>query len=110
MAKKSTKLSPALEKAQESRKVESARRAKLTPDARFKEDAEKKISIAVSAIASLGRIPARRNDAEGKLYFNWTPPMIEKMFGALRTAVDLAESRYLVKQEGKKKRGEGFSF
>lgn len=110
MAKKQSKLTPALEKAQASRKIESARRSKLTPDQRFKEDAEKKISIAISAVSSLGRMPSRRTDAEGNLYFNWTPPMIEKMFGALRTSVDLAESRYLVKQEGKKKRGEGFSF
>lgn len=111
MAKKqSSKMSPALQAAQEARKQETARRAKLSPDIRFKEDAGKKVDIIFKALGSIGRFPSRRVDGEGDQFYVYTPPMVEKMFSVIRAEVDRAESRYLVKQEGKKHGKTGFSF
>lgn len=111
MAKKQIgKMSEALKAAQEARKVESARRGKLSPDARFKEDCGNKVDTVLKSLGSIGRFPSRTTDADGKAYYTYTPAMVEKMFAAIRAEVDRAESRYLVKQEGKKRGDTGFNF
>lgn len=113
MAKKSN-LTPALQAAQASRKVESARRAKLTPDNRFKEDAGHRVNVVLKALGSISRFPSRATytDDKGKEqhFYMYTPAQVEKMFSTIRAEVDRAESRYLVKQEGKKRGEGGFTF
>lgn len=98
-AKKKSNLSPALAAAQEQRKAESARRAKLSPKQRFEEDAAKRAGAILKNLRSLGNM-ARRS------VYEHTDAHRDRLFEAIRTAVAEAEAKYHAPAAGRKRGGE----